>query len=435
MSAESKPYPLYPSVLEGNFSHKSAGILRDYVGDDWRLLMGSYPSSLEEIQAAEERINSSVFRTLVERFGISPDDAPRFYREQLCNANKAIEYVIDKALGSNYRTAYGLGNEAAFPTESPFDNLRHVTGFLNVMDPLEQYERERQHFIAPIAAELTMRSRDEGFQHELSDFQQLMNMHVFENVPGTDPLYQRKKTTIKRVNVAHDNEDNSFQGILSAPDFTSQYHTKQHAFRARYASDVGWVVTDPREKGLEQSIVKGITKAMMKRKKISVSEDVSDPAGVMFVTLGNDNFEGSIQSRDILASKVHQTLEQSGRLKDWKDKSNLNTVTNNGKTLPWLRYEVELHNGCSAPFELVFYGLEEYINYRYFVGNLEDPQKHAHGHRLYEVIRAQRLFPWLFPRHIYNGRDFGQFDLEEIMRARRYQEAEAMLKDTGISMI
>ncbi len=432
MSAE-KPYPIYPTVLDGNFSHKATGLLKDYVGSDWRTFLGPFPTSMEEIAATEARVNAHVLKMIVERYGVNPDDAIKFYREQLNNANRTVEYVIDKALGNSYRTTYGLGNETAFPTDSPFDNLCHVTGFLNVMDPLEQYERERQHIIAPIAAQVTRRSREEGYQVGINNFQKLMNMHVFENVPGTSGhTGERKKTTIQRVLAAHDNTDNSFQGVLPAPDFTGQYHTKEHAFRARYSSDVGWVVTDPREKGMEQSVVKGLTKAIVKGKEVNVVEDVQDVAGVMFVTLGDDNFEGGLQSRDTLAEKVIQTLKHSGRLKDLKEKHHLNEDRNNGKSLPWLRYEVQLHNGCSSPFELVFYDLKQYLDYRYFVGDLEDPTKHAHGHPLYEVIRAQRIFPDLFPKRIYNGRDFGQFDLEEIMRARRYQEAANMFRDTGI---
>lgn len=390
-------------------------------GGNDRLHPGPAISQEERLSRLLQRADRSTMRNIMDRYELSSvSEAANLYQEALRIAVDTRQYVVNTALPRNFTDTYGLRNPLGF-FGSPIDRARRY--FSPDNDRIDQFEFYQQGILATIAADLHPKLNETAHRRILQ-IQDGLDTRLFTTSPLDTKLTRRER------NMLHSNFTNEVVGLYTPGRYVPpELHIKTHNYQARYVEGIGYVMTQPRIKSPEASIVKAIDKANLADSDyIDVDRDIYDPMGIMFVAIGDDDTDESEDSaRDELVERVISSLFDAHSaekpLSVVPDNKNSSRSASNG--LSWQRYQLYYPDQVD-PLELIFFGEKSYLNYKFKVGNLDDPFETDRAHALYEVIRTQRAFPFFFPDDVYSGPNFENIDIEWSMEKKRIQTAEEL---------
>ena len=158
------------------------------------------------------------------------------------------------------------------------------------------------------------------------------------------------------------------------------------------------VLTNIRHKGEAESLLKSIQKALAEEKPIDVLESVQDSVGMQFVIMGDkrERDEFIVNFESALASNYNDFSSiQKDDIPD--SRRGQNPAAFEKRSL--LRLKT-----LSIPIEIMYLSIEEYLNYIYETGLLQDGIEYdGRAHALYELRRLNNTVPHLIPPEIYGN--------------------------------
>ncbi len=376
-------------------------MVRDYFGKPGLELISSVhrpdrknslykdPERLSNLQEEADKIFFSKMREEVS-FGREPELS--FYRRQMTRANKVIYYLI-KELGLPL-DQYSLRNEADVIPDSPSSRLMLVGDF-NGVDKTLRFEIMRQMLLALAIAPLDIRAEEEQLETNLSRMNEFLSENVYIGPIGktgrVDVYSQHDGMTNTVLRYSLDKEGNDFGHDRKVRSKKTPVRVRDTVFKER-------VLTNIRHKGEAESLLKSIQKALAEEKPIDVLESVQDSVGMQFVIMGDkrERDEFIVNFESALASNYNDFSSiQKDDIPD--SRRGQNPAAFEKRSL--LRLKT-----LSIPIEIMYLSIEEYLNYIYETGLLQDGIEYdGRAHALYELRRLNNTVPHLIPPEIYGN--------------------------------
>lgn len=419
---------VHPGLLNDHLDEpRKAELVDQYFGYRGRALAQRLVQDVESAGAIDSEtlayIDQIFYKKLQDRYGLEGlDHTKSVFLRQLKHANEVPTYIVGKALPSGMEHVYGLRNLVDLPCDSPAELLAQS---VSSNDPIEAFETQRMLMLAELSVHFHMRNMKEQPYKQLREIHKLLCQEFY--VPEQRGV---SNTTHLSINATHDNDTNEYLGRADSRTYGND-HIKQHIFQARrFIGSDGLqynALTQIRKKSDKVSIMKAIDKSRGKD-TIDIGRSVTDTTGMMIAVLGNEQYPSNPHLRAEVADRVLTILQYAyGSSIDIREDGNVDARSASGGR-NWQRYQV-FFDKKSLPLELIFLDEKGLIDSSVKVGDLENPKDIDRAHSLYEVTRAQRMFPIIFPPHIYNGSTYQEVNeqLPALMAKKIESEAQQLL--------
>lgn len=362
-----------------------------------------------------ERLKSTLDKDALGRLGSiygysDPEEAQRFYLQQLKHSNQAIELVVKTGMPAAAQQL-SLLSEVHSLSDRPSDTIEWLAMAGSFRSPYREkleHQFTRQLQLAYISAGIHVRSRDDRVHTNLDNIKKALAMGFYEN-PGADPV---------TVYSLHENDTNRTLAVdrnLMEP--TAGTHIKvRRDLELRTVPGIGLVMIEDRKKYDPNTMIKALAKARNNGGEITAG-DIQDVMGITFTLVGSaaegNSVENERKAEELEGSFIDhirswEISRRLGKILGFLPDNDVDSSRNKSPYMQLHRYHVIIagSDGQDISVEVMFKNTLQGWDHRYMVGK-QNPETGIYdgtAHDIYDVQRIIDVLPVLYPEAIYGNK-------------------------------
>ncbi len=382
--------------------HNVAALLESFIGKGAfrRHLVLKQRGNIAEDEI--EEITSGTLNNISGRYGLRELDynPRRFYLDAQRGAKTFINYF--GKLIPELAQSLQMKDEVGLVTDYPGRMYRYLSRPADSLDQMVAYEAQRHAIATVMGADYLAADARGKLGSVLAAVHDRLNINLFKGVEGSgDP---------QMFSSYHDDDTNDVVGYPGQTSKRITAHEKKYEKNVRSIEGRGYVLTEPREKGSDVTLVKSIAKAKSPENKgvIDITRDIEDGIGMIFVPMDpavkvEELIEKVLQAVGPVGTEIKMPGEEK-MLKIQKIKLEPTRERDRGQS-PTLKSRVIKiwFEGISSPIELFFMDRNNYTNSLLEVGQRDQVTGLHQGssHELYDIRRVSEVVRVPYPRERY----------------------------------